>query len=144
MSKGFTLLALPTLASSEGGVRMVAEEGDSFPCRRCLRDTRAGEAVLLISYDPFFGDSPYRGAGPIFVHESACERFSEGDLPDQLRGRLLSVRAYDDGHMMVDADVVDGGELESSIEHTFDTTRASYLHVHYARPGCFAVRVERA
>lgn len=130
--------------TSGGGVAMVANEGDNFPCRRCLRDARPGEAVMLISYDPFLGDSPYRGAGPIFVHEAPCERFSAAELPDQLRRRpLLAVRAYDDGHMMVDSDVVDGCDLEGTIERLFGETRASYMHVHYARPGCFAVRVDR-
>ncbi len=45
---------------------------------------------------------------------------------------------------MVDADVVDGRELESVINRMFNDARVTYLHVHFARPGCFACRVDRA
>ena len=61
-----------------------------------------------------------------------------------LRLRLLSVRAYDADGLMVDADVVDGRELESVINRLFNEARVDYLHIHFARPGCFACRVHRA
>jgi hypothetical protein len=67
-----------------------------------------------------------------------------GAVPELLRSRILSVRAYDADALMVSADVVDGRELEGTIERMFADSRAACLHVHYARPGCFACRVERA
>jgi hypothetical protein len=45
---------------------------------------------------------------------------------------------------MVDADVVDGHLLDTAIERLFNEPRVEYLHVHFARPGCFACRVNRA
>ena len=65
-------------------------------------------------------------------------------MPQQLQTRLLSVRAYDGDGMMIAADVVTGSELEPLIEQLFGDRRARYLHVHYARQGCYAARVERA
>jgi hypothetical protein len=45
---------------------------------------------------------------------------------------------------MAGADVVDGQGLETAIERFFSGPGVAYLHVHFARPGCFACRVNRA
>ena len=64
-------------------------------------------------------------------------------IPDQQRRRLLSVRAYDERHYIVDAEVVPGTELETLIDRFFADPRVAYLHVHNARRGCYACRVDR-
>ncbi|KAI8626459.1 hypothetical protein F5Y19DRAFT_478574 [Xylariaceae sp. FL1651] len=118
------------------------------PCRRCLQDSQVGDEMLLLSYDPFLGDSPYRCASPIFLHSKpSCElAASPTALPEQQRGRLLSVRAYDGKHMMVDADVVDGNKVVEVCQRMLEEegSSAEYCHVHYAMQGCFAVRVDKA
>ena len=35
-------------------------------------------------------------------------------------------------------------ELSAAIERLNANPKAAYLHVHYAAPGCYAARVERA
>jgi hypothetical protein len=45
--------------------------------------------------------------------------------------------------MMVGRELVDGAELEGAIERLFADPSASYLHIHFAAPGCYAARVER-
>jgi hypothetical protein len=134
---------LPTpLPAGPHAVRVIADAPHAFPCRRCLQDAEPGEPLLLTSYDPFRGASPYAGAGPVYVHERACTTFAGGEIPDQLTRRLLSVRAYDEGHMLVDADVTEGTELESVAGRLLASPGAAYLHVHNARPGCFAARID--
>ena len=64
--------------------------------------------------------------------------------PEQQRRRLLSVRAYDHRDWMVDAEVKEGRELESLIDRFLADPKVRYLHVHNARPGCYACRVDRA
>ena len=61
-----------------------------------------------------------------------------------MRLRLLSVRAYDADSLMVESDVIDGRELEALVERLFDDARVRYLHVHFARPGCYACRNDRS
>jgi Protein of unknown function (DUF1203) len=135
------VIPLPApLEPDPGAVRVTADKPNDYPCRRCLRDAEVGEPLLLVGYDPFLGASPYSGRGPIYVHEHACTPFAGEGLPEQLTRRLLSVRAYDERHMLVDADVVDGEQLEAAASRLLDG--AAYLHVHNARPGCFAARVE--
>jgi hypothetical protein len=65
------------------------------------------------------------------------------NVPEPVRVRLLSVRAYDADDMIVEADVVDGVEVESLIERFFEREDVVYLHIHYARRGCYACRVDR-
>jgi Protein of unknown function (DUF1203) len=65
-------------------------------------------------------------------------------VPEQLRKRTLAVRAFDAKGMMVGVDLVDGRELEGAITKLLAQPAAEYLHVHYAAPGCYAARVDRA
>jgi len=99
--------------------------------------------MLLLSYDPFLGDSPYSGPGRIFVHQKHCTPYQGTEVPEQQRWRLLSVRAYNGQHMMVGSEVLHGSELEEVAGKMLGGTGVEYLHVHNAKPGCFAVRVER-
>ena len=46
--------------------------------------------------------------------------------------------------MMIGFELVEGPKLEGAIERLFADPRAAYLHIHYAAPGCYAARVERA
>jgi hypothetical protein len=117
-------------------VRLVAEGGE--PCRRCLRRASAGERLLLLGYDPFVVRSPYAGSGPVFVHE-ACGPAGAG--VDQVRGSVLSVRAYDGDAMLLDAEVMPGEALGDRAADMLDG-EAAFLHVHFAGPGCFAFRID--
>jgi hypothetical protein len=45
--------------------------------------------------------------------------------------------------MMVDVEVLQGSELEAIAGSMLEDNGVEYLHVHNAKPGCFAVRVER-
>lgn len=141
----------PLFALSDAGLlergfrRLVADEKPGFPCRVSLEDAEPGERVLLVSFPHQPAHSPYKSTGPIFVREKAGERFDRvGVVPPVLRNRFLSVRAYDAAGMMVDAEVVEGNEVEPLIARLFESAATAYLHVHNARRGCFACRVERA
>jgi len=79
------------------------------------------------------------------VRETARATYDRsGDLPPVLRGRLLSVRAYDREGLMVDADVVDGADVDALLARQFGRADTDYIHIHFARRGCYACRVERA
>jgi hypothetical protein len=139
-------LPAPLPSSTLGTRTIVVDEPNAYPCRRCLRDARPGETVVLLSYDPFDPDAetPYRQPGPIFVHAEPCAFEPSESLPTQLTGRLLSVRAFDGGHLMLGGVVIDGAELQETAERLLGDDAVAYLHVHNAAPGCFAARIERA
>lgn len=128
-----------------GAKRYIADRQPGFPCRVSLMDAVPGERVVLLPFTHQPAGSPYHASGPIFIREAARQA-SPGvnDVPELLRLRVLSVRAYDTDGLMVDADVVDGRELEPVVERLLADPRVNYLHVHFARPGCYACRIDRA
>jgi hypothetical protein len=126
-------------------VMRVADASPGFPCRVSLEDAKVDEEVLLVMYEHHAVDSPYRASGPIYVRRAAQRAHSSIDrVPEMLMRRLLSVRAYDRAGMMRAAEVVEGVVLGDTIAHLFEDDRVLYLHVHNAKPGCFACRVERS
>ena len=115
-----------------------------YPDRIELRDVPIGETVLLLNHTHQPADTPYRASHAIYVREhatQACEAID--DVPDALRRRVLSVRAFDATHHLVDADLVAGAELAGLVERFFASERVAYLHAHYAKPGCYAARIDR-
>ena len=120
------------------------EETNSTPCRISLEDARPGEEVILAPYEHQGAQSPFHASGPIFVRRGVAQaHLAPGEVPAQLARRLLSVRAYDRNHEMVDAEVVEGGALEALIARFLDRRDTLYLHAHYARRGCYAARIVR-
>jgi hypothetical protein len=67
-----------------------------------------------------------------------------GEVPEQLRKRTLAVRGFDSAGMMTGWEIIDGTNLEEAIARQFAKPEAEYLHIHFAAPGCYAARVERA
>ena len=89
-------------------------------------------------------DSPYRMRFAVFVRKGD-ETYDKVDaVPEQLRKRMLAVRAFNGKGMMLGWELVDGRELEGAIGKLLGLRDAEYLHVHFAAPGCYAARVERA
>lgn len=125
--------------------RYVADSKPGFPCRISLEDAEPGETVILAPFAHQTVTTAYQSGGPIFVRKGAKERFEGVDIvPEQLATRLLSLRAYDDAGMMIDADVVEGRELAAHITRFFDNAETAYIHAHFARRGCYAARIDRA
>ena len=130
--------------AGRGMRRMRSDQPVGFPCRVSLEDTPVGEEVILLPFTHQDSRSPYRASGPIFVRRGRAAARIVNELPSYLTLRPLSVRAYDAADEMVDADVVDGAAGEPLIQRYLARADVAYLHVHFARRGCYACRVERA
>ncbi|KAK0362590.1 hypothetical protein LTR02_004568 [Friedmanniomyces endolithicus] len=136
----------PSFASAATSRKMTPAV--SVPCRRCLHDTVQGQEVILLSYDPFLGDSPYRSRSPIFVHAEDCREYGaapneDNRMPLQQRSKLLSIRGFDEHNMMVRAELLEDAKALRMCEEMLVGGGCEYIHIHYARYGCFAVKVER-
>ena len=115
-----------------------------FPCRVSLADAHPGDRLLLINFQHLDCASPYRSSHAIFVSEGSHAAFNEkGEVPQIILERVLSIRAFDNKDMMLDADVVEGTKAEAYIEKAFSDKTVAYLHIHFAKRGCFAARVDR-
>jgi len=130
--------------AAERVVRMTADARPGYPCRVTLADAEPGENVLLLNHEHLPADNPYRSRHAIFVREGAETPVRlKDEAPESLTSRLLSVRAFDHGSFMTNAEVIEGTALISLVARFFDDPAVAFLHVHNARRGCFAARVDR-
>ena len=100
--------------------------------------------MLLVNYEHHAVASPYRMRFAIYVRRGETTFDAADVVPDQLRTRTLAVRAFDSAAMLTGAELADGRALETTIERLLADRRSAYLHIHYAAPGCYAARVDRA
>src|SRR5215470_56363 len=136
-----TLFTDDAALAARNGRRVIAD-GPGYPCRVSLEEARAGDELVLLNFEHQPAASPYRARGPIYVRRGAT-RFAGTEIPELLRSRLLSVRAYDDRGNIAEADVCPGTDVEPVIHRMFGDATVAYLHVHFAKPGCFACRIDR-
>lgn len=126
-----------------GAVRLVAGQ-PGLPCRVSLAHAAVGDELLLLNYEHQPATTPYRARHAIFVSRASARAFDAVDeVPEVILARLVSVRAFDAAHMMIDADVVDGAQAAPLFERLLANPHASYLQVHNAKRGCYSARVER-
>jgi hypothetical protein len=125
--------------------RVIATEKPGYPCRVSLADAEIGEELLLLPYAHQPARSPYKASGPIFVRKGARQcTLDPGVIPEYVRLRQMSVRAYDSAHLMIDAAVCEGGDAAPTILRMFDDSDVAYIHLHNAKRGCFSCRADRA
>jgi hypothetical protein len=111
------LFGLPNEALAEkGAVRIRAGDDGLYPCRVLLEDAAPGETVLLLNFEHQPARTPYRSRHAIFVNEAArgTRRMVERMPAILSTRRLISLRAYDEAGMMIDAGIVSGAEVEAS------------------------------
>ena len=127
-----------------GARRVVADAPTGFPCRVSLVDASVGDELLLLPHEHLSTGSPYRASGPVYVRRGAARAVLAPDaIPPYVTRRVMSVRAYDAGDMMVDADVCEGTRVREVIERFVADDGVAFIHLHNAKRGCFSCRVER-
>jgi hypothetical protein len=130
---------------SRGIERRFADAGGRYPCRVSLREADEGEEMLLLPFEHQPANSPYRASGPIFVRRDGMRADpAPGELPPYVTKRVISLRAYDAGHRIVDAAVAEGPAIEREVRRLLAHAEVSYLHLHNALRGCYSCLVTRA
>ena len=130
--------------AGHGARRVVVDQAPGYPDRIEVRDAEPGESVLLVNYTHQPADTPFRSSYAIYVREGAEAAYDAvGEIPEAMRRRMISLRAFDAEGMLIDADLADGAALEPLIGRMLADPRAAYLHAHYAKPGCYAARIDR-
>jgi hypothetical protein len=140
------LFELPDAAlAAHGARRRIADAPRGFPCRVSLADAAPGEELLLVNFEHQPAATPYRARHAIYVRRIAAARFDRVDrLPDFFAGRILSLRAFDSGHMIGDAALAPGDDAAPAIERLLAIPGVAYIQAHFAAYGCYAARIERA
>lgn len=131
--------------ASFGMKRYIVDSNPGFPDRIEMKDAELGQSVLLLNHVCQPAKTPYRASHAIFIREWATQAYDAVDqVPESMRIRLLSLRAFNDDGMMLDADVADGIVIEPVVTRMFANPEVSYIHVHNAKQGCYSGRIDRA
>ena len=132
-------------ALAERGIRRVLSDGSGCPCRVSLQDVAQGTELLLLNFAHQTANSPYQSSAPIYVSRGATQAdLPTGVVPLSVTQRLISLRAYDAAHMIVDAEVCEGVDVAAALHRHFKSQHVAYIYLHNAKRGCYACRVERA
>jgi hypothetical protein len=140
------LFGLSDAALAERGIlRRTADADRGFPCRLTLADARAGDTLLLLNYMHQPADTPFRASHAIFVNEAAAgtARYADEVAPALAAREHISLRAFSEEGMMLDAELAPGADLTPAIERLLGREDVAYLHAHYAGMGCYAARIDR-
>src|SRR5438045_8359311 len=92
--------------AARGVLRCRADCTPGFPDRVEMRDLDTGETALLLNFTHQPAENAFRASHAIFVREGAGRRYDGVDeVPEVMRVRPISLRAFDAAHVMVDADL---------------------------------------
>ncbi|MBU2589091.1 MAG: DUF1203 domain-containing protein [Alphaproteobacteria bacterium] len=130
--------------AQRGAVRMTVDTHPGFPCRVTLEDATPGETVLLLNHASRTDAGPYRTAHAIYVREgaAAAARYVNA-VPPVFGPRVLSLRGFDAGGMMVSAMLAQPGAADAGLQQMFARPEIIEVDVHNASRGCFAGRARR-
>lgn len=125
---------------------VVVAEGVANPCRHCLGLIDEGESKLVLSYRPFEATQPYAETGPIFLHQTKCERYESHELPGWFSFLdPAAIRGYgaDDWIRYETGQIVRGASLHQAAQEIFADASIAYVHIR-SKFGCYQCRVDRA
>lgn len=126
-------------------MRVTASSRPGYPCRVSLDDAQVGEELILVHYQHADIASPYRASHAVYIRRGVEQAtLPKNEVPELFSHRLLSLRAFNQKHLMVNADVVDGAKVDECLNTMFEDPTVDYIHIHYAKPGCFAAKATRA
>lgn len=131
--------------ASHGAKRYNCDETPGFPDRIEMRDAEIGEQLILLNHTSMGKNSPYRATHAIFVLEYARQSYHAiNEIPTVMYNRMLSLRAFDQDGMMVDAKIAKGDEIRKAVLELLANKRVVHVDAHNAAQGCFSGRITRA
>lgn len=128
-----------------GAIRIKVDKSQAYPDRISLRYIPVGEYAILLNHTYLDSPTPYRGSHAIFIWEGKSEAAILIDcIPEVMNSRIMSLRAFDNNDMMIDAEIASDEEIEEKILTYFENTQIKYILAHNAKQGCFSCRITRS
>jgi hypothetical protein len=133
--------------------RILTHDNGGSPLRCCLRLSRPGEQIALVSYAPLrrwakqydVDPGAYDETGPIFLHTEPCGGPIDSGYPAELRGSERMMRAYStDGRILRGEIVEPNGDFEGVIDRLLADPDVAVVHARAIDFGCFTFEVRRA
>ncbi|MFI8518912.1 DUF1203 domain-containing protein [Streptomyces sp. NPDC085481] len=137
----------------------VDAEAAGNPLRCCLRASREGERIALVSYAPLrrwaaeTGAEPgaYDEQGPVFIHAEECggPAGEPGRYPFDRPGALRTLRRYDTLGRIVGGRLLEIPEaategFDRAFAEAFADPAVAVVHVRAVEYGCFQFEVRRS
>lgn len=136
--------------------RLTEHDDPGRPLRCCLRRSRPGEQLMLMSYAPLrrwasargTAPGPYDELGPVFVHAGSCAGPETAEWPEQLRGTRRVLRTYSWQGRILGGSLLDTPARTRLAERTAGDLlldpEVAFVHVRAVEFGCFLFEVRRA
>lgn len=138
--------------------RLVIDDKGGSPLRCCLRKSRPGEAIALVSYAPLrrwaqqngAEPGPYDEVGPVFIHSDWCGGPREDGYPADFTGTRRVFRAYRsdgtilDGRLATAEELSDQSAADRLIAEIFADQEVAVVHARAVEFGCFTFEIRRA
>jgi hypothetical protein len=114
------------------------------PLRCCLRNAVEGEDLILFNYELPLPPSPYREAGPVFIHANPCSGpESVTSYPVAWIGRPQVLRAYNHRGWIHDALTHDGTNPDPLILQFLADPEVEQVHSRNVAYGCYMFTITR-
>ncbi|MFI1012988.1 DUF1203 domain-containing protein [Streptomyces sp. NPDC020965] len=132
------------------------------PLRCCLRRSRAGESIALVSYAPLRRWAAGRGVdpgaydeqGPVFIHATECGGPEPvADYPFARPGVLRTLRRYGADGRILGGRLLElpegaagegvGEAFDAALDEAFAAPEVMQVHVRAVEYGCFLFEVRR-
>jgi len=137
--------------------RLMTDSGGGSPLRCCLRLSRPGERIALVSYAPLCrwaretgaDPGPYDEVGPVFIHPAACPGPDGSRYPAALTGSPRVFRSYSAtgrilaGRLAGRAETSDAASAEAVLAEIFADPAVAVVHARAVDVGCFTFEVRR-
>ncbi|BEP16464.1 DUF1203 domain-containing protein [Acidothermaceae bacterium B102] len=138
-----TFEALPA-ALAAGADRVYVEKEGGAPLRCCLRDSRPGDRIALVSVAPPGPAGAYRETGPVFLHADGCTGPATRGYPEEFRARRQVFRAYDATGSIVGGEVVEAGTGQEAVaERLLADPDVAFVQSRNLVYGCFMWTMRR-
>ena len=121
------------------------DDAGGAPLRCCLRDSRPGERVALVSVTPPGPMGAYQEVGPVFLHAEGCDGPSSPGYPDAFRDRPQVFRAYAADGSIAGGEIVDAGTGQEAVaERMLEDPEVAFLHTRNVVYGCYMLMIRRS
>jgi hypothetical protein len=152
------LAGLRVLDDAGQAPRLFADAGGGAPLRCCLRESRPGEAIALVSYAPLrrwaartgADPGPYDEVGPVFIHPGACAGQDGTDYPAAFLGSRRVLRSYSAAGHILGGRLVEPDEVRDPaaaglvVAGILADPEVALVHARAVEFGCFTFEIRRA
>ncbi|MFF9332798.1 DUF1203 domain-containing protein [Streptomyces albogriseolus] len=127
-----------------------ADHEGGAPLRCCLRRSRPGERIALVSYAPLrrwaaetsVDPGAYDEQGPVFLHTEECAG-PEGEAPPFTSAHRVLRRYSADGRILGGRLVQAQEDFAPALREAFADPAVALVHVRAVEYGCFLYEVRR-